>query len=172
MFVHANLDPIKAYVREDVLFNMDESKKNKYVKCELIAVSSYPGFAPTFQIVVRTESIFSYIPPHLLFLSYPEEENKELYPLSELVYHNCPEAEFSLSKLDYLINKTIFVWLKSKKIFVEAKYMFTLDWFTGNDLLHCVVLSNGQIGFFPSHKISLNKLPFKPYMKLKKEWKV
>lgn len=171
MFVHANLSPIKAYLREDVLYDMDVTKVNNYVACSIIGVSSYPGSVPTFQVVVESESLFSYVPPHLL-TTKKKQINNLLWNLSDLVYHNCPSPEFSVTTLDYLTDKKLQVFLRSQKIWIEGTYQFTMDWYLGNDLLHCIVLSNGQFGFFPQHKISLDKQEFKPYQKLRQDWKV
>lgn len=169
MFVHANLSPIKALIREDVLYNMDASKAGNYVPCSIIGVSSYPGSTPTFQIVVEGESLFSYIPPHLLLMN--KTDLVPSWTLKDLVYHNCPSAEFALSVSEFLLGKKLSIYLRGVKGWVDGKYLFTLDWYEGNDLLHCVVLSNGQFGFFPQHKISLGKQEFKPYQKLRQEWK-
>lgn len=168
MFVHANLDTMKAQVREDVLYNMDHDT-GSWVPCEIVSVSSYKGSVPTFQIVVEKESIFSYIPPHLIRFS---ETDSQMLELSDLVYHNCPDYEFALTKLDYLSSKEFSVFIRGQKRWMRASYLFSMDWHRGNDLLHCVLLSNRQPGFFPSHKLALGKEHFKPYLKLKREWKV
>jgi hypothetical protein len=47
-----------------------------------------------------------------------------------------------------------------------------MDWYRGNDLLHCIILDNGQIGFFPSHKISFGLTQLPDFKKLRQEWKV
>jgi|SRR6185436_15450980 len=171
MFVHANLPVITAYLREDVLYNMDVTKADSYVACTIIAVSSYPGSVPTFQVVVEGESLFSYIPPHLI-ISKKNKNDNPLYSLSDLVYHNCPAAEFSVNILDFLIDKKLQVFLRSQKTWLEGNYQFTMDWYLGNDLLHCVTLNNGQFAFIPQHKLSLGKQEFKAYQKLRQDWKV
>lgn len=169
MFVHANLNPTKAKVCESVLYNMDP-KKNRYVPCQIIGVSSYPGHAPTFQIVVENSSLFSYIPPH--FLQLRSGNVDRLWGLDDLVYHNCPSAEFALSELEYLRDKELQVFLKKSKVWTQGKYFFTLDWYAGNDLLHCLILESGQPAFLPQHKLLLDKQEFKPYQKLRQEWRV
>lgn len=170
-FVHTDVEPLKAFVREDVLYDMDLDKANNYIKCMIIGMSSYQGSVPTFQIVVAGGSIFSYVPPHLLIVD-KKPEGEELFDLSDLVYHNCPDSEFALVMLDYLCDKPVMVFLKNRKIWVKSKYLFTVDWYRGNDLLNCVVLENNQIGFFPNHKISLGECNLPKYKKLRQEWKV
>lgn len=177
MFVHANLDPIKAYVREDVLYNMDQSKEDRYVKCEIIGVSSYQGSSPTFQIVIERESLFSYIPPHVLIkrggiIDLDVDFADHMFGLNDLVYHNCPDVEFAFTKLEYLVGRPISAFIKTANVWAKCEYLFTMDWYRGNDLLHCVTLDNGQFGFFPQHKLSLGKQEFKPYQKLCQEWRV
>lgn len=175
MFVHANLDPIKAYLREDVLYDMDLAKVNSYVKCIIYGISSYPGSVPTFQIMVGGESLFAYIPPHLLSIKEPQQGKvwEHFYwNLSDIVYHNCPEAEFSVSKMDLLTTKSVLVFINSAKVWKQGVYLFTMDWYRGNDLLHCIALDDGQIGFFPNHKLSYGEKKFLPYLKMHREWKV
>ncbi len=173
MYVHANLAPIKAMVREDVLYNMDVSHKNNFINCEIIGVSSYKGSVPTFQIVVDKESIFSYVPPHLLLQRRVGEQETQFnhFDLNDLVYHNCPSPEFALIEIDYL-KKPMSAYLRSQKSWSPCVYLFTMDWHEGNDLLHCIAIDNGQFAFLPSHKLSLGKKEFQPYLKLKQEWRV
>lgn len=169
--VHANIDPIKAWVREDVLYNMDESKSEKVVSCTIVAFSSYSGHAPSFQIVVGDSSIFYYVPPHLLFTKLDAHLVTNL-SLKDLVYHNCPDTEFVISKLNYLANDIVHVYLKSIDSWVDAEYLWTVDWYRGNDVLHALKLENGSIAFMPNHKISLGKKELPDYKKLRQEWRV
>lgn len=169
MLIHANILPFKAHIREDVLYDMDSSKENSVVPCQVIGVSSYSGSSPTFQVIVEGSSLFSYIPPHLLSLA---KTPVFTHSLRELVYHNCPSAEFAVCVWDILKGRNIGLYLKSVDHWTTCNYLFTLDWFQENDLLHCVILANGQVGFFPQHKLLLSGNTFKPYKKLHKEWSV
>jgi hypothetical protein len=171
--VHVDIDHIKAWVREDVLYNMDKKYETTYVQCRIIAFSSYPGHAPTFHILLDNSSLFYYVPPHLLHTIDPRKYDYAALGLTDLVYHNCPDHEFSLSKLDYLTNTPdLSVYLKRSNIWACGTYLWTVDWYRGNDVLHAIVLGNGQISFMPNHKISLDKKELPQYKKLKYEWKV
>jgi hypothetical protein len=171
VLVHASIQPIKAVVREDVLYDMDPSKAGITVPCQLVGVTSYKGSVPTFQIVVEGDSLFSYVPPHLVSTKLKDPAFD--FSLKSLVYHNCPDVEFSLSVWDFLKDRQLSIFLKDLKCLTEGLYLFTLDWYTGNDLLHAIQLSNGQISFLPQHKILLNgSTTFKPYKKLHCEWSV
>lgn len=123
--------------------------------------------------MVKNQSIFSYVPPHLLSVdsSILSSDDDSFYELKDVVYHNCPDVEFALVVLEYL-KRPLSVYFKNLKVWSKAKYLFTMDWYRGNDLMHCVVLSNGQLGFFPSHKISFGTEEVLSYLKLKAEWKV
>ena len=171
--VHVDIDPIKAWVREDVLHNMDKKYEGSYVPCTIVAFSSYPGHAPTFHILLNNSSLFYYVPTHLLFTVDPRAANFTRLELIDLVYHNCPSPEFSLSKLDYISNATeLSVYLKYPNLWVHGTYLWTVDWYRGNDVLHAIILGNNQIAFIPNHKISLDKRDLPQYKKLKYEWKV
>jgi len=171
MFVHANIVPIKAVVREDVLYDMDRSKSNNTVPCQLVGVSIYKGSVPTFQIVAEGDSLFSYIPPHLISTNVKDPVFS--VDLKDLVYHNCADSEFALTTWEFLKGEELSVYLKNLRSWIKGSYLFTLDWYTGNDLLHAIQLHNGQIGFFPQHKILLNgATSFRPYKKIHCNWSV
>lgn len=171
MLVHASIHPIKAVVREDVLYDMDPSKTSKTVPCQLVGVTSYKGSVPTFQIVAEGDSLFSYVPPHLISTDIKEPHFD--YSLKTLVYHNCPDVEFALSTWDFMKDRELSIFLRDRKMWVMGTYLFTLDWYTGNDLLHAVRLQNGQVGFLPQHKILLNgATAFRSYKKLHYNWSV
>jgi hypothetical protein len=171
MLVHGDITPFKALVQKRVLYDMEPLiPEFEYIHCIVFGVSSYPESVPTFQIMVENESIFSYVPPHLLLVNNSFDDNSSL-ELKDLVYHNCPDVEFTVVVSNYLC-RPLYVYLKHRKIWRSGKYLFTIDWYRGNDLLHCIVLENGQIGFFPSHKISFGSTQLPDFKKLRQEWKV
>jgi hypothetical protein len=171
MLVHSDITPLKALVQKRVLYDMDPViPENEHMKCVIFGVSSYTNFAPTFQIMVEEKSIFSYVPPHLLLVK-SSINSHSFFELKDLVYHNCPDVEFAVSVSKYLC-KPLYVYLKNRDLWILGKYLFTMDWYHGNDLLHCIILENGQIGFFPSHKISFGKNSLPDFKKLRQEWMV
>jgi hypothetical protein len=58
---------------------------------------------------------------------------------------------------------------------MDGTYRFTVDWYRGNDLLHCISLANGQVAFLPNHKVKFgagHRPGFEPYKKMRNTWRV
>ena len=168
--VHEQIKPIKAYVHESVLYDEDMEKQDM-IECTVFALSSYQGESLTFAIALADGSVFFYIPPHKLSL---KKDGKLDYDLADLVYHNCAEEEFLVQRMDLLGEEPVSVYLKKADAWVNGEYMFTVDWYKGNDLLHMIVLENGQFCFMPSHKIKFlgGERSFVHYKKMHSTWSV
>jgi len=161
--VHIEIEPIKAYVNEFVLYN---GEKQGIVPCKIFAVSFYQGESITFGIELDEGSVFFYVPPQMISL------NKEFeFKLNELVYHNCPSSIVTANKFKFLEEKNLKVYIKQREKWFNAKYLLTIDWYEGNDLLHMIIIDNKQIAFLPSHKIKFDgEEKFLPFKKMKFEW--
>jgi hypothetical protein len=168
--VHADIPPLKTHVRGEYLYDMDLRHAGEHLPCTAFAVSSYPGSVPTFKILLPDGTVFSYVPPSALVDPARKGEPLEL---ADLVYHNCPSGDFcvhSFEALDGLVQ----AFFKRPGLWLAGSYLFTIDWYTGNDLLHLIALENGQYAFLPHHKVKFRdgtrELP--PYRKMHGEWKV
>lgn len=159
--------PIKGYVREKFLYDMDATKTG-YIPAKVIGFSSYPGHALTLTVLLDDGSLFCYLP----FDAFTTKQNATIYFYDVLVYHNCPEGELAVSVLDTL-PEDVHVFLKKANAWVSGKYVATIDWYTGNDLLHLVLLSNGQLAAMPNHKVKFGASApkeFPAYKKIHQEW--
>ncbi|MCI0459887.1 MAG: hypothetical protein L0Z62_23295 [Gemmataceae bacterium] len=170
--VHADIPPLKTHVRGEYLYDMDLSHVGEHVPCTAFAVSSYEGSVPTVKLLLADGSVFSYVPPSALidpakFGSGPELE------LADLAYHNCPGGDLCVHPFEELAGP-VQAYFKRRDLWLDGEYLFTVDWYTGNDLLHLVALANGQYAFLPHHKLKFKDGPraFQPYRKLHTEWKV
>lgn len=159
--VHYDLPtPIRAVMDSAVLYDM-ETRHREPVEVELISISSYKGSVPTFNVLVENRSIFSYVPPHLLYPKNVRLEDKliekELVPwtLDDLCYTNCPDNDCKISiwnNLPHHLN----CYFPTRKTWYSAVYQFTMDWPDQNELMHCVVVEpSGRIAFVPNHKIQV-----------------
>jgi len=171
-FVHAEVPPLRVHVRKELLFGGDPAYLGQLQPATVFAVSSYPGFAPTFQILVADGAVFSFIPVHGLvdptLRAGPELE------LADLVYHDCKSAEICVHAYAALAGDVL-CYFKRRDLWLAGRYLFTVDWHTGNELLHLVALANGQYALLPHHKLKFGSghAPgFAPYKKVRPEWKV
>lgn len=168
--VHANIAPLDVFVDKPILFAGDATYAGELVPCRAFAFSSYPGSAPTFKLLLEDGAIFSYVAPSVL--RWKREVSAPQLALDELTYHVCPSGDVVVSTFDALQGQHL-CFFKKRDVWLKAQYVFTVDWYTGNDLAHCVLVENGQIALLPHHKIKFHgDAPgFAPYKKLRNEWR-
>lgn len=169
--IHAPIKPFKVYVKQEYLYDMDPSFEGKFEEGTAFALSSYPGEAITFQLLLKGGSLFSYLPATALQLHKTPIDRPLL--LNDLVYRNCPGAEIAVHVYPYLKGAVI-AYFKNAKRWMKGTYKLTVDWHKENELFHLVKLENGQLAFVPSHKIKFrNEEEFFPsYRKLHPTWTV
>lgn len=174
--VHVDIPPLSLRVKKPLLYGDDRTYDGELVPCRAFALSSYPGCAPTFQILVDDGAVFSYVPPSALHVARPPAApapDHAPLELRDLVYHNCPDGDVAVATFDALVGRVL-CFFKHRDLWIGGEYHFTVDWYHGNDLLHCVSLDTGQLAFLPSHKIKFGggEPGFLPYKKLRNEWRV
>jgi hypothetical protein len=169
--VHADIPPIKTFIRGEYLYDMDLSHAGEFVPCTAFAVSSYQGSVPTFKVLLADGAVFSYVPPSALVDR--DRAAGEPLALADLAYHNCPGGDICVSSFAEL-QGTVHAFLRRRNEWMDGTYRFTIDWYDGNDLLHLIALANGQYAFLPNHKVKFKDgtREFKPYRKMHTEWKV
>jgi hypothetical protein len=169
--VHADIPPIEAHVRAEYLYNMDPAHVGELRRCKVFGVSSYVGQAPTFQILLEDGALFSYVPASALVDSAKHAE--PTLELVELVYHDCKHVEISVHDMSALRGEVL-AYFKKRDVWMKGEYRFTIDWYTGNEMLHCIALANGQFALLPNHKIKFgdHEPGFEAYKKIRREWTV
>jgi hypothetical protein len=167
--VHADIPAFETHVRAEYLYNMDPARVGELRRCKVFSISSYVGQAPTFQILLEDGALFSYVPASALL--DPERRAEPTLDLADLVYHDCKHVEISVHELDAL-RGDVLVYLKKRDLWMKGTYRFTVDWYTGNEMLHCIALANGQLALLPNHKIKFgdHEPGFAPYKKIRREW--
>lgn len=166
--VHAEIPPLRTHVRAEYLYNMDPARVGELRPCTVFTVSSYVGNAPTFQILLDDGAVFSYVPPNAL-VDPPLREPQ--LALSDLVYHDCKSVEIAVATFDAL-RGPVLAYFKHQDLWLAGTYLFTIDWYTSNEMLHGIALANGQYALLPSHKLKFGDHPpgFEPYKKIRREW--
>ncbi|MES2953665.1 MAG: hypothetical protein V4674_03865 [Patescibacteria group bacterium] len=173
-FVHADLPlPLDLMVGEEFFYDMDPDHEGEFVPARAFALACYKGSVPTFTVRTFDGSVFSYLPPDAV--GSPEVPHCGDLVLSrkELVYHDCPSEKFVLichRELKGGVN----AFFKERRIWLTGQYLFTVDWYEGNDLLHCIHLENGQFAFLPHHKVKFKDgtRDFKQFKKMRSTWSV
>lgn len=176
--VHAGFDQaIRARVAETLLYNMDPTRTG-LVPCEIIGLSSYPGTAPTAQILVEGSFVFSDVPLHLLFNKRVTKPPEKPLGLDVLVLDKCPDGAIDLSFNPHLARDKCSVYFSrmeaatDEERWMSGTYRMTVDWFRDNLNAHLIALDNGQFALQPQGKISFNGGPRKlpDYRRLEASW--
>ena len=167
--VHAAIPPIVTHVRAEHLFGMDPARVGELRPCTAFTVSSYPGCAPTFQVLLGDGAVFSYLPATALI--DPARRSAPELALEDLVYHDCRSLDVCVHRFDALAGRVL-CFFKRLDLWLGGTYLFTVDWYGGNDLLHAIALDNGQYALLPNHKIKFgdHEPGFEPYRKSRREW--
>jgi hypothetical protein len=173
--VHADLPALAEplWVRAEFLYGQDPSRIGEFVPCTPISISSYPGEVPTFQVRLTDGAVFSYLPPSALVNTAQPRWRAVEVGLEDLAYHNCVDEKVVVHVHAGLVGQCM-VLLKHANLWIEGVYMFSVEWWTGNQVLHAVLLQNGQLALLPHHKIKFgsdHEPAFKPYRKIRSIWR-
>lgn len=171
---HYNVNHITAKVRDSFLYQNE--KLEGYTGCKIFSICTYLNETLTFDIILDNGSIFNYVPMNVIFKDIPSEK----FELTELVYHNCLSLDISINCMHILTNMHGYAYIKSKKEFRKIlNYICTIDFYTGNEILHLCVLDNNNFVLLPNHKIlfydceqDISLLKFRQYKKVRGIFKV
>lgn len=174
--VHATLDPpLSLEVRAEYLYGMDPARIGEFVPCRVFAVSSYPGEAPTFQLRLPDGAVFSYLPPTALVdRTQPRWSDAPDLDLRDLAYADCPDERVIVTTFAELAGDVL-AYLKHRDQWLPGSYRTSIEWWTGNLVLHLVVLATGHVALLPHHKLKFGAAHgpgFAPYRKVRKLWRV
>jgi hypothetical protein len=172
VIVHVPVDLIPCAVREEFLMNQ-QSGHGRWVNGKIFSVSSYKGHALTFQVLLSNGAVFSYLPLHAVVQRRKWKPEGEHFALEELLYHDCKSNHVCAHRFPALAG-TVQAYFKLSQKWCSGRYLFTVDWYRGNEQLHLIALDNGQFCALPSHKVLFGRVAQKlpPYQKLRQIWTV
>lgn len=147
--VHCDVAPFPVRVDARYLYDMDPAREGEWVDASVFAVSSYLGHAPTFQVLTAEGAVFSYLPAQALRHG---DGGGVVLDGPELVYHDCHSTPLVAHRYEALATPAR-AFIRQRSLWLGAAYHCTLDWYEGNDLLHLLLLDNGQVALLPSHKV-------------------
>ncbi len=178
MQVHHDLKPIKCFIKNRYLYNLESDHDDYYEasKCRIFSISCYTAKAPTFQILIEDKYMFSDIPIHALYLSeYSALDYNQFCEVKDLCFSDSPDDNIVINYHQHLMNiESCSVWSKERKFIGHGKYICTIDWIDTNQNLHLISMGD-RLMLWPSHKLVFGsdvpkELP--DYKKLRHTWKV
>lgn len=164
--IHFEIPPFDCLIRKEYLYDF-KSGHEDYEKCHVFSISSYPGFTPTFQLLVNNKFIYSDIP--VIGLCWQPAVS---LPLNVGNYFNCPSGELTVSVFKSL--EGIFqIFNRDQTRRASGEYLMTFDWFQDNENCHLMAQDDGNFCLTPSHKMVMSsqideKLP--SFKKLHHSW--
>ena len=163
-----SIPPIKAFVENKYLYDMED--KQGLSACHIIGISAYKGQSITFTILIETAYIFSDIPPFALHQKQSAFTQELSY--RSISHSNCPGNKIEVICLDELKSKTSIAFFREEHKWIEVKeYLYTIDFYEDNHLVHLVKLNTGHFVLVPSHKINFAGAKHLPdFKKLRQTW--
>lgn len=166
--------PIKGWVQTRALYDMDDSMTG-FEPCTLFALTSYKNRTVTLKILLDDGSLFSFVPLHVFSYLDPtlRENNAPLLDLEDLAYRNCPDYEMALTHPKFLQGKVHCYFIRLD-LWLDGKYVCSLDWHKQNLILHFIQLENGQVATLPSHKVKFREgeKSFRDFKKIHDIWQI
>ncbi len=160
--MNVQIDHIKVLVKESFLYNGDLTKTD-LIPAEIVGISSYKNQAITFHVLINGQYLYSDLP----ITSFCSKQTTAM-DLSDLCYSNCESLPIDVFKLNF---NTVEVKFKNQNIFICGEYILSIDFYEGNDLLHLILLNNGNFCLMPNHKVNFgNKQQLSDYKKNKQTW--
>lgn len=165
-----SISPIKAFVETTYLYDMEN--KDGFSACYIIGISAYKGQSITFTILIDGAYVFSDIPPQALHQT-PQQYEIKLSNKS-ISHANCPDNKFDLICFEHLKAKKSKAFFRQENMwFNVVEYLYTIDFYEDNLLIHFVKLETGHFVLVPSHKINFSNQEFLPdYKKLRQTWTI
>lgn len=163
--MNINIEPIKVFVLESFLYNQDNTKTD-FVKAKVIGIASYTNKPLTFNLLVNDMFLYSELPIH----SFAKTKIIPR-PLDYLCYSNCTSLPIDVFKFKYF-NK-LSVYFKKNNTYENGIYLYSIDFYEGNDMQHLILLDSGEFCLMPNHKINFSqKHQLIDYKKNRQNWTI
>ncbi len=169
-YLNANIPPIYCKLRKEYLYDMDEKYKGQDMECVVFGITSIPGYAILFNIMLPNGACFWRLPISAFFQKrYDRSQVPDMQP-HELELWNSFSYYPSVHCFDYLIGEEGKYKGIDKK-FYGGNYLFTIDWaHPESNILdtehseipfehkcaHILALHNGNYAAQPNNRILWN----------------
>jgi hypothetical protein len=152
-YLYHSIIPFEVFIPRSLL--MRDAEMLDKEPGQAIGIFSYKGYVPSFKVLLNNGSVWDFcLPTYLRYLNIGRDLTQEDLELPDLVYHNCPSCNFAVYVEPKLGEQPIDVYFKhSQRWSYGAQYLLTVDWWTDNESVNLVKLTNGQIAFVPNHKM-------------------
>lgn len=145
------INPIKVFVRQEYLYDMDANYKDKYSTGQIVGITAYKGQTLTFEILVEGKYMYSNMP----ITSFCSQERTSILSFKSLANVNCPRHKIDVYRLN-LEKVYVGCYFKGTNQWKFGEYVLTVNFYTDNELLNLIKLDGGEYALVPNHKINWN----------------
>lgn len=122
MYLNASTKPLKCFVRNEFLHDLD-LEFTGFVPAIMIGVSSRPGLALGFHIILDCGAVFWHVPIHALCW----KEDAPLEKVDVLQLWNCFSYSIAVTCFSYLADLRV-AYLRKDRKWSNGNYICTFDW--------------------------------------------
>ena len=169
-YLNANIPPIYCKVRKEYLYDMDKKYNKESIDCVAFAITSIPGRAILFNIMLPNGACYWRLPISAFFqkrFSRTEVPDMQVY---ELELWNSFSYYPSVTTFDWLLGENAQYFGIDKTLY-RGNYLFTIDWAHPDPNIldtehseipdehkcaHVLALSNGNYAAQPNNRILWN----------------
>lgn len=145
--MNVSIPPFKAKLQRKYLYDGDEAMTG-LVDVTVIGIASYEKQPIVFHCLVDNQFLYSDLP--ITALTHTGEIDPS-FTLKMLSHCLCATLVMEVFSLGF---GRASVYFKDKDAWIGGSYMFSVDFTTGNELLHLMRLDNGLFAFVPNHKVN------------------
>jgi len=161
--LNCNIPTLEIYVREQFLYDGAADQIGKFVKAAAFSVSSVPGRALGFQVMLENGAVFDRLPVTALASKPNASQIPEM--VSDAQIWDCPSAEISCIVYDFLAGLCVDAAMptKSGDSYLRGEYVMTFDWHDapaadnpgqlGHKCAHLIALQSGDYVLYPNNRL-------------------
>jgi hypothetical protein len=126
-YLNANIPPVYCKIRKEYLYDMDKKYNEQSEDCVIFAVTSIPGRAILFNIMLPNGACYWRLPISAFFQKRFSRSEVQDMQIHELELWNCFSYYPCITTFDWLIGENARYMGIDKKL-RRGSYLFTIDW--------------------------------------------
>lgn len=158
--VNCNIPVFECFVRSQFLYDGDPAKVGSFEKAAVFSVSSVPGHALGFQVMLENGAVYDRLPVTAL-TAIPR--GGTTFAIFDSQIWDCPSAEISVIEYDFLKGLPVDAHFPVWETPGAGTYFMTFDWHgdsvsdgvgpLGHKCAHLIALNSGDYVLYPNNRL-------------------